>query len=303
MTAVRPAEATLSENLRGAALMVGAMAAYTLNDTCMKALSAEMPLFQAMLIRGIATTAILVVAGLMLGRLTWRMSPRDRWLNWLRALTEVAATYFFLTALFNMPLANVTAILQVLPLTVALAGALFLREPVGWRRLVAIGIGFLGVMLIVRPGTEGFSVYALYALAAVIIITARELLTRRLSPEAPSITVAVTTSFGVALFAAVGIGVDGAGWVPVSPRSAALLAGATAFLIFGYLLSVMVMRVGDIGFVSPFRYTGLIVAIVLGIAVFGEWPDALTLSGAALIVATGVFTLLREQRLARRTGG
>ena len=294
MTATGP----LSDNLRGAVLMVGAMAGYTLNDTCMKALSTELPLFQAMLIRGIAVTALLTVAAIAWGQFSLRMSARDARLVAVRTLAEVAATYFFLTALFNMPLANVSAILQALPLTVTLAGAVFLAEPVGWRRMAAIVIGFLGVMLIVRPGTDGFTIYSLYALVAVVLVTLRELVTRQLSATVPSATVAISTALGVALFAAIALAGSGSGWVPVSPRAAWLLAGATVFLIAGYLLSVMVMRVGEIGFIAPFRYSGLLVALIAGFLVFGDWPDALASLGMAIVIGTGVFTLLRERRLA-----
>ena len=288
----------LSDNLRGAVLMVGAMTGYTLNDACMKALSDELPLFQAMLIRGIAVTVLLTAAAIVLGQLSLRMSGRDVWLVAVRTLAEVAATYFFLTALFNMPLANVSAIMQALPLTVALAGAVFLAEPVGWRRMTAILIGFLGVMLIVRPGTEGFTIYAVYALAAVAVVTLRELVTRQLSATVPSATVAISAAFGVALFAAVALYGSGTHWAPVSSQSSWLLAGATVFLIAGYLFSVMVMRVGEIGFTAPFRYSGLLVALIAGLVVFGEWPDTLALLGMTIVIGTGVFTLLRERRLA-----
>ena len=303
MTATGSPSGPISDNLRGAVLMVGAMAAYTLNDTCMKALSSELPLFQAMLIRGIGVTMILTLAALALGQLSLRMSRRDAGLVAVRTLAEVAATYFFLTALFNMPLANVSAIMQALPLTVTLAGAVFLAERVGWRRMAAICIGFLGVMLIVRPGTEGFTVYSLYALAAVALVTLRELVTRKLSSAVPSATVAIATALGVALFAAIATAGSDAAWTPITPRAAWLLAGATLFLIGGYLLSVMVMRVGEIGFVAPFRYSGLLVALIAGFLVFGHWPDALTFLGMTIVIGTGIFTLFRERRVAGRSPG
>ena len=303
MTATGSPSGPISDNLHGAVLMVGAMAAYTLNDTCMKALSSELPLFQAMLIRGIGVTMILTLAALALGQFSFRMSRRDAGLVAVRTLAEVAATYFFLTALFNMPLANVSAIMQALPLTVTLAGAVFLAERVGWRRMAAICIGFLGVMLIVRPGTEGFTVYSLYALTAVALVTLRELVTRKLSSAVPSATVAIATALGVALFAAIATVGSDAAWTPITPRAAWLLAGATLFLIGGYLLSVMVMRVGEIGFVAPFRYSGLLVALIAGFLVFGHWPDALTFLGMTIVIGTGIFTLFRERRVAGRSPG
>ena len=105
-------------------------------------------------------------------------------------VSEVAAAWLFLTALFNMPIANATAILQVLPLTVTLAGALFLGEALGWRRLLAILVGLVGVMLIVQPGAEGFTIYSIYVVLAVAVITVRDLSTRRMSPQVSSLSVA-----------------------------------------------------------------------------------------------------------------
>lgn len=288
---------TYSDNTRGAFLMMGAMASFTINDACMKAVGADVPLFQAIFLRGLGTTVVLLVVAAAVGALRFDLSRRDWELVALRSVGEVGAAYFFITALFNMPLANATAIIQTIPLSVTLAGALFLREPLGWRRLTAIVIGFAGVLLIVRPGTDGFTVFSLYALVSVLFVTLRDLATRRLSRDVPSLTVALSAAAGVALFGAVGAA--GADWVPVTPRSAALLAGATLFVIGGYLCSVAMMRVGDLSIVAPFRYTSLLFALVLGLVVFGDWPTPITLLGAAIVAGTGIYTLLRERHLRR----
>jgi S-adenosylmethionine uptake transporter len=285
----------LTDNMRGALLMMGAMAAFTLNDAFMKSLSDELPLFQALLLRGTATTLFLAGLARGMGTLRLRLPAADWRMIGLRTLAEVGAAWFFITALFNMPLANVTAILQALPLTVTLAGALFLGEAVGWRRMTAILVGFLGVMLIVRPGPDGFNTYALYALASVACVTVRDLSTRRISRQVPSLMVALAASAGVTAFGAAGC-LYGA-WAPVSATAAGQLFGAIVFVILGYVCSVMAMRAGDIGFIAPFRYTSLIWALALGLAVFGHWPDPLTLLGAAIVAATGLFTLWRERRV------
>ncbi len=273
------------------------MTAFTFNDACMKALSDELPLMQALFLRGMATSVLIYLVLRTTGRLDLRIPRRDRGLIALRTVAEIAAAYFFLTALFNMPFANVSAILQALPLTITLAGALFLGEAVGWRRLVAILVGFGGVMLIVRPGGEGFNVYSLYVLASVFAVALRDLSTRRLSAAVPSMTVALITAVAVGLAAGLASAVEG--WAPVSGLAAVQLAGSAVFVMLGYFLSIMVMRVGEIGFVAPFRYTSLIVAIILGYAIFDEWPDTLTLVGAGIVVATGLFTLYREHQLVR----
>lgn len=290
---------SLSDNTRGAFLMMASMGAFTLNDACMKAVGQELPFFQAVFIRGVATTLILLLLARALGGLRLDLPRRDWNLVGLRTIGEIGAAYFFITALFHMPLANITAIIQTIPLAVTLAGALFLREPLGWRRFSAILIGFLGVLLIVRPGTEGFTVYSVYGLISVGFVTLRDLATRRLSREVPSLTVALSSAAGVALFGATGtIGGD---WVPVSGHTWILLGGATVFVIGGYLFSVMVMRVGDLSVVAPFRYTSLIFALVVGFLAFGDWPAPLTLVGAAVVAGSGIYTLVRERRLRRQS--
>jgi len=288
--------AALSDNMRGAGLMMASMAAFTLNDACMKAVADELPLFQATFLRGVLTSVLLYVSARALGLLTWRL-PRQEWgLIAVRTLAELGAAFFFLSALFHMPIANVSAILQALPLTVTLAGALFLGEAVGWRRFSAILIGFAGVLMIVRPGAAGFNAYSVFALIAVVMVTVRDLAARRLSANVSSVTVALIAAFAVTLFAAVATLLEP--WAPVSGTAAAQLGVAAVLIIGGYVFSVSAMRVGEIAMIAAFRYTSLIWALVLGFAVFAEWPDRLTLSGAAIVVMTGIYTFYRERRLA-----
>lgn len=287
----------MSPNTKGALLMMASMAAFTINDACIKATGGDLPLFQLLTLRGLVTTALILIVARLQGPLSWRMPRRDRALVALRCLSEVAAAYFFLTALLNMPLANVTAVLQVLPLTVTLGAALFFGERVGWRRMLAIIAGFAGMLIIVRPGPDGFNIYAGYALAAVACVTLRDLVTRRMSADVSSMTVTLAASFSVLAFA--GVASTTVEWAPVDARLAALILGSSLFIMGGYLFSVLVMRVGEVSFVAPFRYTGLLWALVLGLVVFGDWPDAGTLLGASIVVASGLFALLRERQLGK----
>ncbi len=286
----------LSPNMRGALLMTGSMTAFTVNDIFMKVLSEGFPFFQLLLLRSVLTVSFIALLAWQAGALKTQVSRDDMRLMLIRTIAEIGAAYFFLNALFNMPIANVTAIIQALPLTVTLGAAVVLKEPVGWRRFAAIGIGFLGVMLIVRPGGEGFSQYSVFALLAVLCVTIRDLAARRLSSGVPSLFVALTAAVGVTIFSSVGaIFVD---WQPMNGLDLALLGCAALAIIGGYLFSVMAMRVGEIGFVAPFRYSSLLSALLLGFFVFGEWPDGWTQIGAIVVVATGLFTLWRERHQA-----
>lgn len=290
----------LSDNMRGAALMTAAGAAFTINDACMKAVTQHLPLYQAILLRGLVTLVLLLPLARAMGGLRLALPRGDRGLVALRSAAEIGATILFLTALMHLPLANLTAIMQAMPLAVTLAAALFLREPVGWRRLLAILVGFGGVLLIVRPGGDSFNAWALAGVGAVACVVVRDLATRRMSAALPSTTVAVFAAGAVTLLGAVMTPFGD--WVPAGPRDWALLATAAVFLVLGYIFVVSAARTGDIGVVAPFRYAALVWAIVLGWIGFGHFPDALTLLGAAIVVVTGIYTFHRERRLARPVG-
>jgi drug/metabolite transporter (DMT)-like permease len=282
----------LSDNMRGALAMTLAMVAFTVNDAFMKLLGESLPLFQTIFLRGVGATLLLIVLTVLMGQ--WRLNlPRADWVRMIvRGLAEALGAWSFLFALFHMPIADLSAILQALPLTVALAGALFLGEAIGWRRLSAILIGFAGVMLIIRPGGEGFSVYSLSGLGCVAAVTVRDLVSRRLTAGTPTMMVAVTSAVIVTAFAGVASVTED--WRPLAFPDLLHLAGAIGFLMVGYASSIQAMRVGDIAFVAPFRYTSLIAALVLGVLFFDTFPDELTLLGATIVVATGLFTLYRE---------
>lgn len=287
----------MSPNLTGALLMMGSMACFTLNDIFLKLTAGTVPLFQLLTMRSIITCLLILALRDRLGAMHFRIARRDWKFIVARAGSEVVIAYFFLNALFNMPIANLTAILQVVPLAVTLGSLIFLREAVGWQRLTAIAVGFCGVLLIVKPGAEGFNVWSIYALIAMLGVTFRDLVTRQLSPSVPSVTVTLVTASSVMV--AAGLASLSAPWATFGVGTGLLIAGSAIAILGGYLFSVQVMRTSDVSFTAPFRYTGLIFALVAGWFVFEEWPGLLTMIGAVIVVATGVFTFYRERRLAR----
>ena len=278
--------------------MALSMLAFVLNDGLMKAVFDSMSIYQAIFLRGLITVPLIALLAWHKGELIVRIAPRNRLLLTLRVAAEVGATVGFLTALKHMPLANVTAILQVLPLTVTMAAALFLGEKVGWRRWLAIAIGLAGVMIIIRPGMEGFSVYSIWALVAVGCVTIREIATRKLSADLPSLPVALATAIAIGGLGAVML--PAVEWAPVSASAWSLIGGASLAIIGGYLFSVMTIRIGDIGFVAPFRYTAMVWALLLGLLMFGEIPDMPMITSTVIIILTGLYSLHRE-RSVRRT--
>lgn len=283
----------LSQNLRGALFMVVSMAGFTINDALVKLAGMQMNVGQVMLVRGLFATVLIAAFAWYKGALRVPRHALHPMVG-LRAVGELGGTVFFLLALQHLPIANVSAVLQALPLMVTMAAALFLGEGVGWRRWLAIATGFAGVMIIVRPGFEGFNIYALLALVSVAFCALRDLATRRLPPHIPSLMVSTITASVVMLCGAVLIHPLG-GWTPMATETVGLLATAAFVLLFGYQFIIMSMRGGDISFIAPFRYTALLWAIALGYLIFGDVPDTAMIAGAVIIVGSGLYTLFRER--------
>ena len=287
----------VSDNMLGSGYMLLAMASFAIGDSILKFISTEMPLGQILFTRGLFAITILFIIAIKMGALrpfsTILQTP-----FLLRVLGEVCATYFFFTALFQIPIANAAAIMQALPLTVTLAAAYFLGEAIGWRRISAILVGFIGVILIIQPGLDGFDVFSLYCLMAVFACTLRDVATRRLDKDTPTIFVTLVTVIVVAL----GGGLLGLTeeWVPSTLYTTSVLGVASIFLITGFIGIVSSMRVGEVAFVTPFRYSVLIFAILIGLVFFNEIPNTLTIIGSLIVVGSGIYTIYRERRVARK---
>ena len=276
--------------------MVLAMAGFVVNDALVKSLGDRLPFAQIMFVRGAllgVLIGVLIRRHGLVGRVRETLHP----MVLARALGELLATVTFLLALTRLPFATIGSILQALPLAVTLGAALFLKEPVGWRRWTAILVGFGGVLLIVRPGSIAFEPATLLVVLTVAFAATRDLCTRSLPPALPSLLVSGATTVLISLAGLLWC-VVGRAWTPMTGTEVGTLVAASGFLFVGYQFIVLAMRSGDVAYVVPYRYTGLLFAIAIGLVFFDEVPDAWTLVGAAIIVATGLFSLYRE--LAKR---
>ncbi len=283
------------ENTRAIAAMMAAMLGFIANDTLVKVVSDRLPLGEIMFVRGLLAIAIVFAICIATGVLSEFRHLGHRSVP-VRAMAEVGATLLYLTALFQMQIANATAILQALPLIVTAGAALFLGAPVGWRRWTAISVGFLGVLLIVRPGLAGFDSWALVALVGVFCMALRDLVTQKMPKAVPTLGVTMVTLAGVS---AVGLGLATVEiWVVPSASDFGLLCTAAVFINVGFIALIFAMRSGDISVVAPFRYSIILWAIVLGYLVWGDVPDAMTLIGTGIIVLTGIYSFIRERKLA-----
>ncbi len=273
------------------------MAGFIFNDAFVKLASADLPTGEILFFRGLFALSMLSLIGFATGNLSGLTGIRHRVVGW-RLVGEVGATVFYLTALFHMPIANATMILQAVPLLVTAAAAIFLGDRVGWRRWIAVGAGFLGVALIVRPGPEGFDIWVLSALAAICFITLRDLATRRMPAKLTTFHVTFATTTAVALL---GLAMSPfEDWSAPTSRHLMLLAAAAVFILIGYFFIIAAIRIADMAVVAPFRYSIVLWALVIGFVVWGDVPDALTLIGTAIVIATGVYTFHRERIAARQ---
>jgi drug/metabolite transporter (DMT)-like permease len=283
--------------MRAALFMTVSMAGFTLNDGITKHASESMNMGQVMFLRG-------AFASLFIAALAWHQGALSNLrltlqpMVLIRVAAEMMATVTFLIALAQLPIAIVSAVLQALPLAVTMGAALIYGEAVGWRRWLAIAAGFAGVAVIVRPGLEGFSFYSLVALVCVGFCTARDLATKRIPEQIPTLLVSTVTAFAVSVCGAFLVQPMG-GWTNPGAFQLFLLACAAGLLLVGYQFIILAMRSGEISFVAPFRYTGLLFSIALGFTIFGDVPDLAMILGSAIIVVSGLYMLYRERVVGR----
>jgi drug/metabolite transporter (DMT)-like permease len=291
-------DTSFRENVRGIVTLSACNLLFLINDTLIKLANEGMPLSEILFFRGLMAT-ILILPLVVLSGAHQEIAFLRNWPVFWRTVAEIVAAATYLLALFHIPIANANTIAQVVPLMVTAAGAIFFGEAVGLRRWSAIVVGFIGVIIVVRPGLAGFNAYGLLAVAAAFFITLRDITTRLMPRGLSAILVALVTGAAVGLSAPPLALLLGETWVMPTLKGLGLIFAAVFFLIGGYLTAVDFMRHGDISVVAPFRYTAIIWAIIIGFIVWGEVPDWPMLIGTAIIAASGIYTFRRERNLAR----
>jgi len=284
-------------NLNGILLMIAAMAGFALEDLFVKLLSTTISTGQILITLGLCSSSIFAVMAWAKGHNIFAAHAWT-WATTARMFAEAIAAVAFVTSLSLVPISTVAAVFQVTPLAITMGAALFLGEQVGWRRWSAIVVGFIGVLIIIRPGFSGFDPAVLFVLLSVLGVTLRDLITRRI-PQNIASTVISFQAFASLVFAgALLLFMSSETLVAVSKLQAAYFGGGVLFGVMGYYGIVAAMRSGDAAAITPFRYTRLLFSIIIGVLVFKERPDALTLLGSTIVIGTGLFTFLRERRLA-----
>ncbi len=283
---------TPAQNRRGILAMVASMAIFTANDTFTKLARVDLPVGEVLFIRGVFAGMVSLALVVAFGE-TRKMHLAFRAPVLARAGMEAAVAFTFILAIGHMPLADLTAIMQTTPLLIALYCALTGIAPMGPRRWAAVLVGFLGVLLVVKPGGAGIGLDTALALGSAVLVASRDMVTRRLDDAIPSVVVLFATSVIVA--AAGGALSMVENWKPVSVGTVAMLGLAGFCVAVGHLFAIIAFRSVDVAVVSPFRYSVMLWATLAGFLVFGDVPDAAALAGAALIAGSGLYTVHRER--------
>ena len=272
--------------------MILAMAGFAFEDLFIKMLSTYFPISEVIIILGFTGTVVFLIIALLQRAPIIHKDLLNKHVI-IRTICELLGAVFFVTAIALTPLSSATAILQIAPLLVTIGAVIFFKEKVGWRRWTAVFIGFIGVLLIVRPGFEGFMPASIFALLGSVFLAARDLATRAMQVKLPSVT--------IALYAFIAFGISGILFIlfispMVIPTSNQILyfIGASAFGVIAYYSLVISSRIGEMSVISPFRYSRIVFAMLLAIIILEENPDSLTIIGASIVVVSGLYTFVRE---------
>ena len=283
-------------NLRGILFMTLSMAGFAIEDLFIKILSETIPVSQILIYVGVLATVLLCTISKIKGiQIIHSGMYRNKYFI-MRSFADMLGAVLIVTSISLMPLSTVSSILQALPLFITIGAILLFNENVGWRRWSAILLGFFGVILILKPGLNGFNLSSIIVLIAVGCLAVRDLVTRRINKEIHSIT--------VSLYAFILTIVGGIISIPFFDKFVTLtkyewiiVLTISLFGTFSYFMLVLATRKGEISVIAPFRYSRLVFALILAIIILNERPDINTITGMFIIVTAGYYTILREKAI------
>jgi drug/metabolite transporter (DMT)-like permease len=286
------------KNLRGILAMNAAMCMFVLNDTLVKMTRVHWEAGQILVIRG--AFALIIIFGWLLATGEIRHAKSmARPMVVARASIEAFIATAFITAIGSMALADITAILMLAPLLITALSMIFYKEKVGWRRWLAVTVGFIGMLCVVRPGGNVSGVALLLAMGSAIGVAWRDILTRQISSEIPGSIITLVSTFGTMfgglILTASGMVTTGMHWRPISMDLLISMMAAALTVAIGNFAIILACRDVEFSVVSPFRYSVLLWAVLLGALVFGDIPNSLGLFGIVLIVGSGIYTIHRER--------
>ncbi|QYX57257.1 DMT family transporter [Roseovarius sp. SCSIO 43702] len=291
---IEPA-AAIRANLTGALWMTAAMAGFAVEDAFLKRAALSLPIAQLLVMFGAGGAALFAMLALSRGERLVTPYIFTRAMG-VRVGFELTGRLFYTLAIALTPLSSATAILQATPIVVVLGAVVVFGERVGWRRWAAIFAGLLGVLVILRPAGESFSPLSLLAVIGMLGFAGRDLASRAAPLTLSSRILGVYGFATIVLAGLIYAAWEGRGFVWPDRAAALAILGAVGIGVFGYNALMQAMRTGDVSVVTPFRYTRLLFGLALGMALFGERPDTPMLIGCAIVVASGLFLLIRGRR-------
>jgi drug/metabolite transporter (DMT)-like permease len=285
-------------NTKGIFLMLLSMATFALADTLIKMSGSFLSPAQIMFfLLGGGLILFAMIAGIQGDSLKEPRAFAPVLL--LRYCAEVMGLLGMVMALTHVPLSTVGAVTQAAPILVTVGAVFFLKEAVSWRRWTSIAIGFLGVMLVIQPGAESMDFTVGWAVLALVAFSVRDLLTRLTPPDIASASLATYTMVFALPFAIAWVLFNGESFFPAKVNWIIVIF-MVALGSLGYLLLITSLRIGELSAVMPFRYSRIVFVLVLGVLVFNERPSVSMLAGAALIIFSGVYIMLRERIIKQR---
>lgn len=276
---------------KGVMLMICGMGLLTINDATVKWLAGAYPVGQVLAMRALASIPPILLLAHHAGGLdslrirSWRGQS-------VRAFFMVASTWLFVTGLTLLPLADTVAVAFMNPLILTALAALLLGETIGWRRWTAVLVGFLGVLVIMRPTGDAIQLAVLFPLGAAFCGALRDAITRRISATESSVAILMLGTVAVGLSGLVTL--PAGGWAMPTWRDLGLVALSGVLLAGAHFLMIETFRFAEAGLVAPFKYTSFLWALVLGVLIWGDWPTPVTLLGAAIVAGSGIYVFRRE---------
>lgn len=271
--------------------MSGGMTLLAINDVLVRWVGADLPVGQMMTIRGVALLMVFLIVFRLRGMPVTLQAVGHKW-SVIRALCELTATYLFLSSIMLVPIAVATTLVFTAPIIMTAIAGPILKETVGPWRWTAVIVGFIGVMLITAPVDGEFDPALLLALGCSVLVVVRDIVTRKIDPNLPSSSVAITTAIVVSLGGLLSIPW---GWNEPSAVNIGMLAIAGLFVGGSYILYVTSVRIGDFSLIAPFRYIAILWAALFGWIIWDETPGSFALLGCALIIGSGLLILWRER--------
>lgn len=274
----------------GIALLVGAVAAFTLMDAAAKHLQQTYPVIQVAWVR--FAINLLLVSLVFRGRLVSVLRTHHPVLQGLRGTMQVITILLFFYAITHIGLAEADALFDINPILIVLGGALFLGEKIGPRRIIAIIVAFIGALIILRPGMTEFSLPALMAFLSAFSYAIGNLITRAVRRDSVATSVAWSAVIGTVL-TSLWLPFE---WIEVAPSDVPMFLTVGILGSIGQVLIIRAFVVAEAGILAPFGYVGLIFASFWGWMFFGQLPDQWTIVGALVIAASGLYVWYRERK-------